>query len=277
MKLDSRAKVLRHKVIEVLASGGRGHLASALSLMEILRVLYDDILRFDPTDYDWRERDRLILSKGHGCLALYVLLADKGFFDPRLMDGFCGRDCRFGGHPERGQVPGVEACTGSLGHGLSLGLGMSLAARMDGSNRRIFVVLGDGECNEGAIWEAAMSAGKHGLDSLSVLVDHNKQQSYGSIREVQDMEPFADKWKAFGFVVREVDGHDIPALRQVLAQTPFEKGRPNAIICHTVKGAGIPTIEGDLAWHHKSSVSGEVVSRLLSDLNAAQCYTSGGD
>lgn len=264
--MDDRSKELRRRIVRMLADGGRGHLAPAFSLVEILRVLYDHVLRYDPRD-PWRpDRDRCILSKGHGCMALYALLADKGFFDSAECGRFCAFDGILGGHPERGKTPGVEASTGSLGHGLSLGVGFALNARHERSAHRTMVVLGDGECNEGSVWEAAMCAAKHRLDNLCAVVDCNGQQSFGSTSEVQELEPFADKWRAFGFAVAEADGHDLEDLRRVFARLPLEPGRPSAVICHTVKGRGVSFVERNLAWHHRSKVAAEDVRRLLAEL-----------
>ncbi|MEM8960902.1 MAG: transketolase [Acidobacteriota bacterium] len=263
--LDERSRQLRRDIVRTLAAGGRGHLGAALSLVEILRVLYDDVLRVDPLRPDWPERDRFLLSKGHGCLALYVLLAEKGFFDRGELERFCHVDGLLGGHPEV-CVPGIEASTGSLGHGLSIGLGFALAARLRSESWRTFVVLGDGESNEGSVWEAAMAAGKHGVDALTVLIDDNKLQSYGPTAEVQSMEPVAEKWRAFGFAPTEVDGHDVEALRSTFAELPFERGRPSAIVCHTVKGKGIARCEHEPTWHHKSRLAPTVIDELLEEL-----------
>lgn len=252
--LDERSLRLRRLVARALVKGGRGHLGPAMSLIEILRVLYDDVMRIRPAEPGWAERDRCILSKGHGCLALYAVLADRGFFPIETLDTFCRHDSILGGHPEYGMVPGVEASTGSLGHGLSIGLGMALALRMKANPARVFVVMGDGETNEGSVWEAALSAGKRRLDNLVAIVDYNHFQSYGPTAEVQDLEPLADKWRAFGFATAEVDGHDVGALRRVLGSGPLESGRPSAVICHTVKGKGVPPAENNANWHHKNKL-----------------------
>jgi transketolase len=255
--LDERSLYLRRLIVSALDGGRRGHLGSSLSMVEVLRVLFDDVLQFRPSDPTWSGRDRFILSKGHGCLTLYALLADKGFFSTEELRSFCHRDSRLGGHPERGKVPGVEATTGALGHGLPLAVGMALALRILGSSSRVFVMVGDGELNEGSNWEAALSAGKHGLDRLTLLVDYNKLQSYGPTRDVLDLEPLADKFEAFGFATVEVDGHDIQDIRRVLGSLPVASSRPTAIICHTVKGKGVPFAEGKPEWHHKSNLSDE--------------------
>jgi len=268
-RLDERSKDLRRTIIHMLRAARRGHLGAAFSLVEILRVLYDDVLRFDPQRPRWPGRDRCILSKGHGCLALYAILADKGFFPAAELDKFCAVDGILGGHPDAGKVPGVEASTGSLGHGLSIGLGFALHARLAGAPTRVFVILGDGECNEGSVWEAAMCAGKHRLSHLTAIVDYNKHQSYSSTAEVQDLEPFADKWRSFGFEAREVDGHDVEALRETLQSTPFSPDRPSALICHTVKGRGVSFAENNMQWHHKAKISEADIQALLAALEEA--------
>ena len=266
--LDERSKELRRQVVRALDGGGRGHVGSSMSLIEILRVLYDDVLRFRPPEPKWPDRDRMILSKGHGCLALYVMLADKGFIRPDTLDTFCHRDSILGGHPEAGKVPGVEASTGALGHGLSVGLGMALAVRAQKRDSRVFVVMGDGEINEGSVWEAAMCAGKHRLSNLTALIDYNKIQSAGPTREIQDLEPLADKWRAFGFGVAEVNGHDVAALRAVLTALPVDAAKPTAVICHTVKGKGVAFAENNMAWHHQNKVTAQDAERLLAALEA---------
>lgn len=264
--LDNRSRGLRRTIIKILATAGRGHIGAAFSLVEILRVLYDDVLRYDPKNPRWAKRDRMILSKGHGCLALYTLLAEKGFFPEEELWKFCKSDGILGGHPEYAKVPGVEASTGSLGHGLPIGVGMALAARHDKSDHKIFVVCGDGETNEGSVWEAALSAGKHKLSNLTVLVDYNKAQSCGTTFEIQDMEPFADKWRAFGFASVNVDGHDVGALRDLLKRLPLEPNKPTAIICDTIKGKGVSFVEHNLKWHHRNKITDDEHKALLTEL-----------
>ena len=267
--LDARSIDLRKKVVRTLEAGRRGHLGAALSLVEILRVLYDDVLRYDSNNPRWECRDRCILSKGHGCLALYAILAEKSFFPESELWKFCKSDGILGGHPEYGKVPGVEASTGSLGHGLSIGIGFALNARFEKASYRTFVIISDGECDEGSVWEAAMSASKHRLSNLTVIVDYNKQQSYDTTFEVQDLEPFADKWKSFGLAVAEVDGHNVDELRSVLSNLPVGHNKPSVILCHTVKGKGIGFVENNLNWHHKSSITDEEIKSLLAALEAA--------
>lgn len=264
--LDGRSLDLRRLVVRSLEGGGRGHVGSSMSLIEIMRVLYDDVLRYRPDEPRWPDRDRCILSKGHGCLALYVVLADKGFFPLAELDTFCRRDSILGGHPEAGKVPGVEASTGALGHGLSIGVGMALAMRIQKRDCRVFVVMGDGEINEGSIWEAALCAGKHRLSNLVGLIDYNKMQSAGPTAEIQDLEPLLDKWLSFGFAATEVDGHDVAALRRVLDGVPLDPQKPTAIVCHTVKGKGIPVAEHEPTWHHKSRISADVIAEMYAAL-----------
>jgi transketolase len=264
--LDERARQLRSLVVRMLKGARRGHVGSAFSAIDVLRVLYDDVLRFEPKDPKWPGRDRCILSKGHGCLALYALLADKGYFPLAELDRVCAADSILGGHPDANKVPGVEASTGALGHGLSIGLGMALHLRMARSDSRVFVILGDGECGEGSVWEAAMCAGKHRLGNFTAIVDYNKHQAYGSTKEVQDLEPFADKWEAFGFAVREVDGHDVNELRDVFASLPLDANKPTAIIAHTIKGKGAAFAENNMKWHHKNKVTDQEIESLLSAL-----------
>ncbi len=260
--MDQRSKQLRKLIVRGLEGGGRGHIGSSMSLVEIMRVLFDSYLRFRPSDATWPDRDRLVLSKGHGCLALYAILADKGFFDPEELDSFCKFNARLGGHPELGKVPGVEASTGALGHGLPMAVGMALAAKIKKQSHRIVVIMGDGEINEGTVWEAAMSASKHQLTNLIAMVDYNKLQSYGATKEVLDLEPLADKWRAFGFEVVEVDGHDMSALENLVARLPLNAQKPTAVICHTIKGKGIPFAEGKAEWHHKSGLRPDDISAL---------------
>jgi transketolase len=260
--IDDRSRRLRGLVVEALAVAQRGHIGASMSLIEILRALYDGGARVRPDEPDWPERDRIILSKGHGCLALYALLADRGFFPVDELQTFCAHNSRLGGHPERGNVPGVEASTGALGHGLSIGVGQALGLRLRGSNARVFVIAGDGELNEGAVWEAAMSAAKHGLDNLCILVDYNKVQSYGPTSDVLELEPLAEKWRAFGFAVIEANGHDVAVLDAILRRIPIEMGMPTCVVCHTIKGKGLPFAEGDPSWHHKSRLSDADIAAL---------------
>lgn len=262
MASDDRSMMLRRYVIDAMRGGGRGHLGSSMSMIEILRVLYDSVLKFDPVNPHAPDRDRFILSKGHGCLALYAILADKEFFEVSELESFCRPTSRLGGHPERGKVPGVEASTGALGHGVPIGVGVAIGLRLQKSKSRVFVLTGDGEINEGSNWEALMAAAKHKLSNLTVMVDYNKLQSYGRTADVLDLEPLVDKFRSFGFVTCEVDGHDVAALEEVFSRLPFEKNAPSAVICHTVKGKGFPFAEGNPEWHHKSGMTEAEIQQM---------------
>ncbi len=259
--LDVRSKALRALAIEALEGGERGHIGSTMSLIEIFRVLFDNFLHFDPENPNLPDRDRLILSKGHGCIALYALLADKGFFPAEHLQTFCRFDSILGGHPERSHVPGVEASTGSLGHGLSVGVGMAWAARIREQKNRVVVVVGDGELDEGSIWEAALAAGHHQLDNLTVVVDFNGLQSYGPVNEIWRLEPLGAKWEAFGFDASEVDGHNVSQLEEALCAVSGS-GKPRAIIARTVKGKGIGFAENNPSWHHKARLSPDDVAEI---------------
>lgn len=267
--LDARSIELRATILEMVAAAGRGHIGPAFSIVEIVRVLYDDIMRFDPQQPRWRDRDRFLLSKGHGCLALYPILAEKGYFQVSELGRFCRKGSFLAGHPVH-EIPGVEASTGSLGHGLSIGVGFAINAQYERATYRTFVLIGDGESNEGSVWEAALSASKHRLSRLTVLIDRNKQQSYGPTSVVLDLEPYADKWRSFGFETLEVDGHDVTALREALRRVPAAPDRPTAIICHTVKGRGLDAAENNPAWHHHSRIARSDVDAFLTELRGTR-------
>jgi transketolase len=259
---------LRQLIVQALDGARRGHIGPSMSLVEILRVLYDDFLLYRPSEPFWPDRDRLILSKGHGCLALYAILADKGFFSKELLSTFASSDSPLGGHPERGPVPGVEASTGALGHGLSIGVGMALAGRIRKRDYRVVVVTGDGELNEGSCWEAISCASKHRLSRLHVFVDRNRMQCYGSTREITALEPLGQKFEAFGFDVVEVDGHDLNALGKAVANLKdADRDRPIAILCDTVKGKGISFAEHDPTWHYRFILTDDDISAMYASIS----------
>jgi len=264
--MDERSIYLRRLIVEALEGGGRGHIGSSMSLVEILRVLYDSYLKYDSLNPNWPDRDRIILSKGHGCIALYAIMADKGFIPREELKTFCKPTSRLGGHPERGKVPGIEASTGALGHGITMAVGIALAAKIQKKSYRVAVIVGDGEINEGSVWEAALSAAKHKLSNLTVFLDYNKLQSYGSVGEVLNMEPMADKWRSFGFEVIEVDGHDVAALEQVMNKLPLNINKPTMVICHTIKGKGFSFAEGKAEWHHKAGLKAEEIAEMYKSL-----------
>jgi transketolase len=264
--LDERSRYLRRMAVKTLESGKRAHLGSAMSIMEIIRVLYDDFLNYNANNPKDPFRDRFILSKGHGCLAQYVVLADKGFFDKKELLTFCQAGSILGGHPEYGKIPGVEASTGALGHGMPIAVGMALAAKLQKRNSRVSVIVGDGEINEGSIWEAAMSAYKHRLSNLTVFIDYNKIQSYGFVSEVLDPEPIIGKFVNFGFAVEEINGHDILELKKIVSNLPLDKERPTAVICHTIKGKGFPFAENNPTWHHKNKLSDAEIQQMYESI-----------
>jgi len=251
MHLQEKVRELRKVIFRTICKGGGGHIPASLSVAEILTVLYCDILKIDPKKPNDPERDRFILSKGHAGVALYAVLADKGFFDKSHLDTFGKRGTILGGHPDMHKVPGIEASTGALGHGFPFGVGMALAGKMDKKNYRVFTLLGDGECQEGSVWEAALFAPQHKLDNLIVIIDYNKFQALDSLNKIVSLEPLVDKWKAFGWSVRETNGHDISKLEEVFKAIPFENGKPNLVIAHTVKGMGLSFMENVPIWHYR--------------------------
>jgi transketolase len=241
---------LRRHTLEMTSRAGSSHVGTNFSMAEILSVLYSGVLRVDPARPGWPERDRLVVSKGHGAAAVYAVLAERGFFPLAELDTFYLNGSRLAGHVTK-TVPGVELSTGSLGHGLSVATGMALAAKRDGRDFRAFCLLSDGELDEGSNWEPILFAPQHGLDNLVAVVDYNKIQSLGSVSEVMELEPLADKWRAFRWAVREVDGHDVRALWSALSAVPAETGRPTVVIAHTVKGKGVSFMERSVLWHYR--------------------------
>jgi transketolase len=246
------AKEIRKKILNAAAKSQCSHIGSALSCVEILTGLYFNAMRIDPSNPKDDNRDIFILSKGHGCLALYATLSQRGFFSDDRLDKFYIDGGELWGHSSLGTAPGIEATTGSLGHGLPISLGFAIASKHDKKDRKIFVVLSDGECDEGSTWEAAMYAGHKKLDNLVAIVDYNKIQSLGNVKEVLNLEPFSEKWKSFGWSVIEIDGHDMKRIIETLKKTPFEPDKPSVIIAHTIKGKGVSFMENQLAWHYKS-------------------------
>ena len=271
--LDRFALTIRRHVVRMTHQAGSSHVGSSLSIVELLVVLYRDVLRVRPSEPEWAERDRFILSKGHACAALYAVLAECAFFPLEWLDTFYQNGARLAGHATRDSVPGVELSTGSLGHGLPVAAGMALVAKRDGLGHRAFVMLSDGECDEGSTWEAALFAPQHQLDNLVAIVDYNKVQSLGTVKEVIDLEPLAAKWRDFGWAVREVDGHDVAAIRGALADVPFAPGRPSCLLAHTVKGKGVSFMEGKVLWHYRSP-QGEEYKAAMAELGVA---VSAGD
>lgn len=266
--LQALSSRIRYHSVVMTHRSGASHIGSSLSTVELLAVLYGRALRIDPNDPDWPDRDRFVLSKGHGCAAYYAALAEAGFFPLDWLDTFYQNGTRLAGHATHTHVPGIEISTGSLGHGLSVAAGMALAAKQDGYAWRTFCLLSDGECDEGSTWEPILFAPQYKLDNLIAIVDYNKIQSLGTVKEVIDLEPFAAKWRSFGWVVKEVNGHDLQEIEQVLQQVPFEIGRPSCIIAHTVKGKGVSFMENKLLWHYRSP-QGEEYQAALAELESA--------
>jgi transketolase len=247
--LRNRATTIRRHIVEMLAAAASGHPGGSLSAVEIVTALYfGGFLRYDPQNPEWEGRDRFILSKGHGVPVQYAAQAEAGFFPVSELKTLRKINSRLQGHPVLGTAPGIEASTGSLGQGLSIALGMALAAKLDKSGVRVFCMMGDGECQEGQVWEAAMAAGHHRPDNLIGIVDYNKFQLDGATNEILSIEPFAEKWKAFGWGVREIDGHDLGEVMDALDWSLNASG-PVCIIAHTVKGKGVSFMEGENAYH----------------------------
>jgi len=249
-ELQLKSIEYRKKTLEIIKHSGAGHTAGSLSCLDILNVLYNHVLRLSPETFNSPDRDRYIQSKGHSVEALYVVLADQGFFPSAELSTLNRYRSHFIGHPTR-KVPGIEQNTGALGHGLSLAVGTAIAGKKDGRAYRVFTLLGDGELAEGSSWEASMTAAHYKLDNLVVIIDRNTLQITGRTEEVNGLEPLDDKFRAFGYAVRHVDGNDLSALQTVFDQLPFETGKPNLVLAHTVKGKGISFMEDVRAWHHK--------------------------
>jgi transketolase len=258
------ARSIRVDVLGMTHRVNASHVGTCLSIADILAVLYAGVARVDPARPDWADRDRVILSKGHGAAALYAVLARTGFFDAGQLESFCADGSLLMGHASH-HVPGVDFSTGSLGHGLSLACGTALAALRQHSRRRSFVILSDGECDEGAIWEAALFAPHHKLQNLTAIIDANGLQSCGRVGEVLGLEPLAAKWSAFGWRVVEIDGHDHRQIRTALAGTPENCEQPTVVIARTVKGKGVSFMENALEWHYRAPDAAQL-QRALAEL-----------
>ena len=252
-ELDAIARRLRLDSIKMIAAANSGHPGGSLSAADIVTALYfGGVLKHDPKRPDWPDRDRFILSKGHGVPVLYAALAERGYFPTSELKTLRQVDSRLQGHPVQGLTPGIEASTGSLGQGLSIGIGHAIAGRLDGKHYRTYVLLGDGECQEGQVWEAVMAAGNYELDTLIAIVDNNRYQLDGPVEEINSIQPLADKFRAFKWHTLEVDGHDIGAVLDALHQARAHEGRPTCIIAHTVKGKGVTFMENNNEFHGKA-------------------------
>lgn len=263
---EKMARELRRTALRMLHRAQVAHAGSNLSLAEILAVLYGDVLRVRPRDPSWENRDRFVLSKGHGTAILYAALALRGFFPKSWLDSYYLDGGRLPGHTTHHGIPGVEVSTGSLGHGLPLAAGMALAAKRGKKKCRSFVVVSDGEMDEGSSWEAVFFAGHHALDNLVAIVDYNKIQSLDWKKNTLDIEPFADKWRSFGWEALEVDGHDAEALASALSSVPFRTGKPTCVIAHTVKGKGVSFMEKNPVEWHYWNLTDELLDQALKEL-----------
>lgn len=262
------AWLIRRHGIEMTHLSGGSHIASILSVADIVAVLYSDVLRFDPCDPKMADRDRFILSKGHAGAAIYAALAEKGFFDVEQLKTHYQNGSILSGHVSHKGVRGVEFSTGSLGHGLPVAAGMAQAAKLDGKNHRVYVVMGDGECDEGSVWEAALYANHYNLNNLIAIIDHNKMQSLDFCENTLKLSPFADKWKSFGWNVLDIDGHDHEALLDAFHRAA-QSDRPTVIIANTVKGRGVSFMEFDILWHYRFPHDGWEYDDALTELHAA--------
>lgn len=258
-------KVRRH-VIDMTNRGNSSHVASALSCTDIISVLYSGVLNVRPQQPEWQGRDRFILSKGHAGAAVYATLAERGFFPVEWLEKHYSDGSKMSGHVSHKGIPGVEVSTGSLGHGLPIASGMAYASKLDGKSWRVVCVMSDGECDEGSNWEAIMFAAHHNLGSLTAVIDYNKIQSLGSVADTLALEPFADKWRAFGWEVIEVDGHNHHDLREALMQSGQDQ--PRVVIAHTTKGKGVSFMENSVLWHYRSPQGDEYEAAIDELMNA---------
>jgi transketolase len=263
-ELEKRARHVRRDIWRALRAGGGGHAGGSSSAADILTALYCHRLNVRPQEPQWPQRDRFLLSKGHANAALGAVLAQAGFIEQRTLDRFYALESPFAMHPDI-KLPGVEMCTGALGHGLAIAMGMALGARIQQQPFHTFVMVGDGELHEGSNWEAAMAAAHYRLANLTVIVDFNKIAQSGRVAELIEVDPLADKWRAFGWEVREFDGHDMGQVVDALDAVPLHAQRPSALIAHTVKGKGVSFAEDTYLWHH-NAVDEEVYQRALGEL-----------
>ena len=248
--LELKSIDYRKKILEIIFNGGAGHTAGSLSCIDILNVLYNNILDINPRNFNNYDRNHFIQSKGHSVEALYTVLCDIGFFSKDDLSTLNKFDSHFIGHPTK-KIPGIEHNTGALGHGLSVAVGMAIGFKLDKKNHKVYTLLGDGELSEGSIWEALLSANKYYLDNLVVIIDRNKLQITGKTEDVNPIEPLKEKFNAFNLSTKEVDGNSVKELNNILANTPFEKNKVNLIIANTTKGKGISFMENEAIWHHK--------------------------
>jgi transketolase len=251
-RLQEKARAMRRKIVSIIYEAGSGHPGGSLSAIDVILVLYEKFLRHDAKNPNWPDRDRFVLSKGHACPALYTVLADQGYFPEETLHTLRKLGSPLQGHPDRLITPGIEVSTGSLGQGVCVALGIALAGKLDKKDYHVYAMLGDGEIDEGAVWEAAMCAAHHHLGNFTAILDRNEVQQCGKTKEIMNTEPVADKWRAFGWTVLEIDGHDLAQIIDALDLRHRVPGRPTMIVSHTVKGKGVSFMEGDPGFHGKA-------------------------
>lgn len=266
LELELKATEMRREILEMVVAAKGTHIASAFSIIDILVVLYDKVLNINPQDPNDTKRDKFVLSKGHGCAALYVVLAHYGFFPKRILKSYCSEGSILGGHPDSVRIPGVETSTGSLGHGFSVAVGFALANRINKGLSNVYCLVGDGECNEGIIWEASMVAAHYKLDNLVLIIDNNGLQISGFTKDIMDPLSFNDKFKAFGWNTVEINGHNFNELVDIFSKVPMKNSKPTAIIANTVKGKGVSYMENERKWHSMLP-SEEQMETALKELN----------
>lgn len=270
--MSSKSKIddirrLRANILKMIHRAGSGHPGGSLSIIDILYVLYHSVMRHDPAAPEWKERDKFILSKGHACPALYAILADCGYFDEKHLESLRQFHGILQGHPNRLTTPGVEVSTGSLGQGLSIAVGVALSDRMDGIDSRVYCLMGDGEVQEGQVWEAVMAASHYGLDHLCGIIDKNELQIDGRVQDVMNIDPLSEKLRSFGWHVVDINGHELDEIEDAFNEASETKGKPTMIVAHTVKGKGVSFMEGVAAWHGRAP-DREELERALMELGA---------
>jgi len=275
LELEKAALQVRRNVLRMIKASKAGHAGGALSSADIITALYFKIMRVDPKNPKWPQRDRFVLSAGHKCLALYAVLAEKGFFEKEILDTYGKLKSRLPGHPDMYKIPGVETNTGALGHGLSIAGGMALGVRMDGYDSKVYVVMGDGELAEGSNWEAAAACSHHKLDNILVFVDRNRLQISGPTVKVMSYEPLRARWEAFGWSVREIDGHNMREIVDNATDIPFEKGKPSLIIANTIKSKGLSFAEDKVNYHYWKATP-EEIEQAEKDLNEIERRLANG-
>ena len=261
-ELRSMAMTIRCDIIDMITTANAGHPGGSLSAADIVTALYFRVMRIDPTNLNWQDRDRFILSKGHACPVWYAALAERGYYDKAHLGTLRQLNSILQGHPDMNKTPGIDMTAGSLGHGLSAGLGMALSGKMKKKDYHVWIIIGDGESQEGSIWEAAMSGAKWKLDNLTAILDHNNLQNDDCVDTEMPIEPVTDKWRAFGWHVVEIDGHDMEAIVEALKNAKSFQGMPTIIIAHTIKGKGVSFMENVVDWHGKAPCKEEAVQAL---------------